>query len=103
MAEIGFLVSVPGLIALALGWALWTALRRRRRMRLLQAHACAVCRTPFTEAIAEYLGPVSRREKQGMDRFQRRFAAFKVHCLECDSLNYCTADGTPFKGVVLTA
>ncbi|MFM2089875.1 MAG: hypothetical protein RLZZ127_364 [Planctomycetota bacterium] len=98
---LGFLVSVPGLTALALGWALWTAHRRRSRLHRIRAHACKVCGTPFDEAIAEYLGGIGSADRAVLDRFQARFAAFKIHCLECDSVNYCTRDGVPFRGVVV--
>lgn len=99
--ELAFLLSIPGAMTLALGYALWVAHRRRHRMRLIQAHACAVCRTPFSEAIVDDEGAVTRAELATMDAFQRRFAAFKIRCEECNSINICTKDGTPFKGIVV--
>ena len=82
--------------SLPLGWCLFVWQRRRRFLRRLEASACALCRNGFDDAIAEYLGPVSRAELERLDRFQRRFASHRVRCGDCGAINICTADGIAF-------
>lgn len=93
----GFLISVPGLLLLVLAWCGYHVWVRRRRLRLAEQNgSCKICGTPFAEAVIEYHGAISRAERARLDRFQSRFAAFTVLCLECQSLNICTKDGTAF-------
>ncbi len=83
---------------LLLGWCGWVMWRRRRRLALAERNgSCRVCGTPFAEAQIDYLGGLSRAEKAKLDRFQTRFAAFRILCLECGSVNVCTHEGVAFK------
>lgn len=84
------------LTALPLGWCVVEWQRRRRFLRRLESSACALCGNGFDDAIADYLGRVSRAELARMDRFQRRFARHRVVCGDCGAVNYCTADGIAF-------
>ncbi len=73
---------------------------RARFLRLVTGHACALCHNGFDDAIAEYLGRVGRAERGRLDRFQRRFAAYRIRCGDCHAINVCTRDGQPFKAYV---
>ena len=93
----GFLISVPGITTLLIGWAIWVMLRRRRRVRLAEANGrCKLCDTAFSEAHIEYDGAITRADRARLDRFQARFAAFRIRCHECGSVNICTKDGQAF-------
>lgn len=96
MASI-LLFPLLALIALAL----WTLARQRRRLRLARARgACQLCGTAFRDAQIEYAGSVTRAQRARLDRFQARFAAWSIRCLECGALNLCTRDGTAFRAEV---
>ncbi len=88
------------LTGVPLAWCLIVWYRRRSFVRRLEASACALCGHGFDDAIAEYLGPVSRAELAEMDRFQRRFARYRIACGDCGAINYCTADGIAFKAMI---
>jgi hypothetical protein len=91
------LVVANGLL-LALVLALVEGWRRRRFLRALEAHACAVCGNPFSDTIADYLGRVGRGDRRHLDRFQQRYARYKIRCCDCNAVNICTGEGQPFKG-----
>lgn len=101
MEFIAFAISIPGATVLLALWVWWGMTRRRRFLRRLQAHACAICGTSFADALAEDAGRPGPADLAGLDRFQRRFAARVVVCLECGSRNVCTRDAIPFKGLPL--
>ena len=88
------------LTAVPLGWCVLAWHRRRRFLRRLERSSCALCGNGFDDAIADYLGGVSRAERARLDRFQRRFARYRVACGDCGAINYCTADGIAFKALV---
>jgi len=92
-----FIVLLTGL---PLAWCLYEWWRRRRFLRRLEASSCALCGHGFDDAIAEYLGRVPRADRARLDRFQRRFAHYRVACGDCGAINVCTADGIAFKAVV---
>ena len=98
MEFIAFAISIPGVTLLLVGWVVWVQLRRRRLRRSIEAHACAICGTAFTDALFEDRGPPSPAVLARLDIFQRRFAHRSVVCLECGSLNVCAKDGAPFRG-----
>ncbi|HYE04145.1 MAG TPA: hypothetical protein VEL07_01380 [Planctomycetota bacterium] len=89
---IGFVVLVPWVFV---QWRL-----RVRFMRLVGEHACALCHNRFDDAIADYLGRVGIAERRRLDRFQRRFAAYRIRCGDCHAVNVCTRDGQPFKAYI---
>jgi hypothetical protein len=96
----GFLISIPGITLLLMAWCGLVMWRRRRRLRLAEEHGvCLICGTPFSEAMIDYQGAVSAAERAAMDRFQARFAVFKIHCQECGTVNICTRDGRAYKAV----
>jgi hypothetical protein len=103
MIELLIVLGGSGGLLILLVWTLAAWLHRRRFMRRVERHACAVCATPFTEAIADYAGAVTRADRAGLDNFQKRFAAYKIICRECESENICTAEGEPFRGRVIRA
>jgi hypothetical protein len=92
-------VVVANGLLLALGLAVVAAWRRRRFLRALEAHACAICGNPFSDTIADYLGPVGRADRRHLDRFQQRYARYKIRCGDCNAVNICTGEGQPFTGV----
>lgn len=93
---IGFLCSVPGLMVVLFLVAWWRQRARLAALQRVRAYRCCRCGASFDEAMLDYLGAVGPGERQRLDRFQRRFAAFTVRCLECGAVNLCTRDGTPF-------
>ena len=94
----GFLISIPGITLLLMGWCGVVLWNRRRRLRLAERHGtCLICGTPFSEAQIEYRGAISAADRAALDRFQVRFASFKILCQECGSLNICTRDGRAYK------
>jgi hypothetical protein len=97
----GFLISIPGITCLLLlfaGIQLW---RRRAHLRIAEANgSCKLCGTPFVDAHIEFAGRVTRTERARLDRFQARFASFKILCHECGTMNICASDGTAFKAMV---
>ncbi|HAT11731.1 MAG TPA: hypothetical protein DCS97_14315 [Planctomycetes bacterium] len=96
----GFLISIPGVMVLLLGWCGWVLWRRRSRVRLAEgAGACVICKTTFAEAQITYHGEVTKAERAALDRFQARFATFKIHCHECGTINICTKDGQAFRAL----
>ena len=99
MEFLAFAISIPGATVLLVGWVLWLKARRRRFQRALAAHACKVCGGGFDDVLSEDLGRPSAEVLARLDAFQRRFAHCAVRCLECGSLNLCTRDGVPFKGL----
>lgn len=97
----GFLISIPGITTVLLLVALWQWRRRRTLIRLAEANgACKLCQTPFSEAQIEYAGRITRAERAKLDRFQARFAAWKLVCHECGAINLCTRDGIAFAATV---
>ncbi len=97
----GFLISIPGLTLLLMAWCGWVMWRRRQRVRLAeQRGTCLICGTAFSEAQIGYHGAVTSAERAALDRFQARFAAFKILCHECGTVNICTRDGTAYKAQV---
>jgi hypothetical protein len=99
MEFLAFAVSIPGITVLLVFWILWIKARRRRFLRALEAHSCCICGGSFADVLVEDLGRPSPEAMAKLDAFQRRFAARSVLCQECGSLNLCTSDGTPFKGL----
>jgi hypothetical protein len=96
----GFLISIPGITLLMMGWCGFVLWRRKRRRHLAERHgSCTVCGTPFSEAMIEYHGAITGSERASMDRFQARFAAFKILCHECGTVNICTRDGVAYKAL----
>lgn len=99
MEFLAFAISVPGATVLLVLWVLWIQRRRRRFLRALESHACRICGCSFADALVEDLGRPSKRVLERLDRFQRRFAARAVLCQECGSINVCSPDGVPFRGL----
>ena len=97
----GFLISIPGITCLLLLWVGIQLWRRRAHVRIAEANGtCKLCGTPFVDAHIEFAGRVTRAERARLDRFQARFASFKILCHECGTLNICASDGAAFKAVV---
>ncbi len=88
-----------GLIFFALFFATDRWHKRRRFRRLVERHACPLCHTPFAEAMYEVESVLGPDDFDRLDRFQRRFAACKIHCLECGGTVYCSDVGEPMKAV----
>ncbi len=88
------LVLGPGA---ALLWCLWEWRARRRFIERLTTSSCRCCHADFADTTAEYLGTVSRAQRRGLDRFQRRFARYQVACGDCGAVNICTVDGVAFR------
>jgi hypothetical protein len=99
MEFVAFALSVPGVTVLLLFWVMWTRRRRNRFLKALESHACKVCGAGFDDTIPEDLGAPARDLLERLDRFQRRFAHRVVRCPECQSLNVCTREGVPFRGI----
>ncbi|MBA3686485.1 MAG: hypothetical protein H0W72_14785 [Planctomycetes bacterium] len=93
MFELALLLGPGG----ALLWCLWEWRARRRFLERLTGSSCMFCRASFADATSEYLGGVSRAQRQGLDRFQRRFARYQVVCGDCGAVNICTVDGVAFR------
>ena len=97
----GFLISIPGITCLLLLYASIQLWRRRAHLRIAEANgSCKLCHTPFADAHIEFAGRVTRAERMRLDRFQARFASFKILCHECGTMNICASDGIAFKAVV---
>jgi len=93
----GFLISIPGLTTLLIAFIAWQMWRRRSlRQRAERNGSCKLCGTAFAEAHIEYVGRVTPAERAKLDRFQARFASFKIVCHECGAVNVCTSDGIAF-------
>ncbi|MCS6970112.1 MAG: hypothetical protein RMM29_07635 [Planctomycetota bacterium] len=84
-----------------LAWTLGVWWRQRRRLARARAKgSCQLCGTPFREAQIEYRGALTRAERARLDRFQARFAAWTIVCLECGAINVCTREGSAFRAFV---
>jgi hypothetical protein len=87
-------------LPLALGYALLMHRARRRVLRRLESHACRLCGQSFAEALGEVQGRPTAADRARLDRFQQRYARWRVVCYECGGINICTAKGEPYVALV---
>ena len=81
---------------LVLGYAVYVQWARRRVARVLEGYACKLCGQSFAEALAEVEGRPTAADRARLDRFQVRYARWRVVCHECGGINICTAKGEPY-------
>jgi hypothetical protein len=85
---------------LVLGYALYVHWARRRMARVIENHACKLCGQSFAEALVEVQGRPTAADRARLDRFQVRYARWRVVCHECGGINICTVKGEPYVALV---
>jgi len=73
--------------------------RQRRFMDLVRQQSCPICKNPFDDAIAEYLGGVREADLERLDRFQRQYAHCRIRCGDCNAELICADNGVPMKAI----
>ena len=87
------LIPVAFLVYVVIDW-----LKRNQLYRKIDTHHCCLCGTKMDDALFDYLGRLSKKEKEQLDNFQKQYAYCKVRCNSCGGILLCADNGMPMRG-----
>lgn len=91
------IVLIGGGILIPLIWTVTVWRKQQHFAKMLKQERCRLCGTGFDEALHEIQGPITPEDRRHLDAFQRKYAAYRVLCQECNGVNLCADNGVPMK------
>ena len=87
------------ILLMAIMYCLYSLNLQKKVNRIVKRHECLICKANFSESIFEFTGKPSKKEKSILDNFQKRYAKYRIICMECHSVNICADNGMPLRAM----